>query len=298
MILTPKSLVDHSRLLQELGMLQEKESEESILHLTGKLSGDDDFYRSNRREFLSFTGSLIKATPEMRSIARLHNKITSEETTYPRKRRFIELGGYLSQWFEIELLDRVFSLLEKTEDRKESSEEEEIKKILAYIDVILRLDGNTIRWKTLTEISDYFLLEITRKSLYKYRYEAQKAFADHYGKETVLKKLLGSPVMLMKRLVVEFISHDKELDEEQKRDLRSSCYQLITTMNNRKFIPRDYEIYSFAIYSLIKQAVTGTVTKHNFPVDDPKFRRAVSNAIYKIKTRITSEKVPLRACQA
>ncbi|MHA2319942.1 MAG: hypothetical protein ACXAC6_19570, partial [Candidatus Hodarchaeales archaeon] len=136
-----------------------------------KLSGEDDFFQYQNREILSFTGSMLDKTPQTHRIAKLHRKITLQETNYQKKRRFIEKIGILSQWFEISLLDRVSLLLEENMDRKENSEEEEIKKILAYLDVILRLDGNTIRWKTMYEMNEYFGFKITRKGLFKYRTE-------------------------------------------------------------------------------------------------------------------------------
>ncbi|MFW9995637.1 MAG: hypothetical protein ACFFD4_26600 [Candidatus Odinarchaeota archaeon] len=268
--------------------MQEQLRTKRILPLSRRLPGEDDYYQTKPRRLLSFTGSLVESAPkqQMKRIASLHNKITAQETGYQNKRRFIELGGILSQWFETGLLDQVFLLLGKITDRKESSEEEEIKKILAYLDVILRFQGNTIRWKTLTEISSYFSFELTRKSLFKYRYEVQKALSDQYGKKVFFEKILESPTLLMKRLVVEFISHDSELNREQKREVHASCYQLITAMKDLKFIPRDYEIYSYAAYSLIKKELTGVSGRYTFPVDNPKFRRAISNAIYKIKTQV------------
>jgi hypothetical protein len=127
-----------------------------------KLSGEDDFFQYQNREILSFTGSMLDKTPQTHRIANLHKKITLQETNYQKKRRFIEKIGILSQWFEISLLDRVSLLLEENMDRKENSEEEEVKKILAYLDVMLRLDGNTIRWKTMYEMNEYFGFKITR----------------------------------------------------------------------------------------------------------------------------------------
>ena len=129
-----------------------------------RLVGEDDFYRHQPRELLAFTGSTMEQTPKNYRIAKLHKKITAQETKYQKKRRFIEETGILYQWFETALLDRAFSLLNKQKDRKATTPEEEIKKILGYLDVLLRLEGNSIRWKVLTEINEYFEFEITRKS--------------------------------------------------------------------------------------------------------------------------------------
>lgn len=267
--------------------MQEKKSGEHRKRLLEKLQGEDDFYQHETREILAFSGSLMEKTPQNRHLARLHNRVTAQETNYQQKRRFIDIGGYLSQWFDTRLLDRAFTLLENT--RKSASEEEEIKKSLAYIDVLLRLEGNTIRWKTLTEISDYFLLEITRKSLFKYRIEAQKSLFDQYGKKIVLEKLRGSGAPLMKRLVVDFISSDPDLDWGEKQLLKAGCYQVIAAMEQLRFIPRDYEIYAYATYILVKKGITNHPGKYMFPVDDTNFRRAIANAIYKLKTAVLGE---------
>ncbi|MFW9995860.1 MAG: hypothetical protein ACFFD4_27725 [Candidatus Odinarchaeota archaeon] len=266
--------------------MQDKWNKKNRTHFIKKLPGEDDFYQSETREILAFSGSLIDETFQTKNIARLHNRITAQETGYQQKRRFIELGGYLSQWFDKGLLDRVFVLLKRTGDRKETAEEEEIKKILAYIDVILRLEGNTIRWKTLTEISDYFLFEITRKSLFKYRIEAQHVLFEQYGKKAVLEKLRGSGVPLMKRLVVDFISSDSDLNWGEKRLVQAGCLQVVTAMEKLRFIPRDYEIYAYATYILVKKGITSHSGKYTFPVDDTNFRRAIANAIYKLKTAV------------
>ncbi|MFW9996107.1 MAG: hypothetical protein ACFFD4_28965, partial [Candidatus Odinarchaeota archaeon] len=249
----------------------------------------DDFYQPETREMLAFTGSLIDKTPQTRSIARIHNRITAQETDYPQKRRFIELGGYLSQWFDPELLDRVFILLSKIRDRKEPSEEEEIKKILAYIDVLLRLEGNTIRWKILIEISDYFLIAITRKSLFKYRIEAQQVLFEQHGQKTILEKIRGETVPLMKRLVIDFVTSDKNLSWGEKHLVQAGCFQIVAAMEQLRFIPRDYEIYAYATYVLAKKGVTGRSGKYAFPVDDTQFRRAIANAIYKLKTKVLAQ---------
>ncbi|MHA2295443.1 MAG: hypothetical protein ACXADA_05465 [Candidatus Hodarchaeales archaeon] len=273
--------------------MQEKESKQRTLYSIGNtpLPGEDDHFQPRRREILTFTGSLVDKTRKTRHIADLHNKITAQETGYQQKRRYLELGGILSQWFETSLLDSVFDVLIKTGDRKESSDEEEIKKILAYYDVFLRFNqGSTIRWKTLEDMSDYFGFKITKKGLYKYRYEIQKILSDQHGKKAFLEKMFASPVLLMKRLVVDFISQDKDLNDNQKIVVKACCYQIITTMKKLRFIPRDYEIYAYAVYMLIKKELTGySSCKYDFPVDDRKFRRAISNAIYKIKTNVIKE---------
>ncbi|MHA2296842.1 MAG: hypothetical protein ACXAEU_00155 [Candidatus Hodarchaeales archaeon] len=266
--------------------MQEKWEKELRNYFRNKLPGEDDFYKPERRELLAFSGSLIDKTPQGRQIAKLHNKITVQETGYQKKRRFIELGGYLSQWFETGLLDRVFLLLSKTDDRKEPTEEEEIKKILAYIDVHLRLEGNTIRWKTLTEISDYFFYEITRKSLFKYRLEAQKVLFEQHGRKIILDRLRSNTIPLMKRLVVDFISKDDDFDWGEKQIVKAGCYQVIAAIDQLRYIPRDYEIYAYATYIIIKKGVTSHKGKYTFPVDDTRFRRAIANAIYKLKTKV------------
>jgi hypothetical protein len=266
--------------------LQEKWKKNSKIYFRDKLSGEDDFYQPEKRELLAFSGSLIDEIPKAKNIARLHNKITAQETGYQQKRRFIELSGYLSQWFDTGFLDRVFLLLTKTDDRKEPSEEEEIKKIIAYIDVLLRLEGNTIRWKTLTEVSDYFFIEITRKNLFKYRLEAQKVLFEEYGKKVILDKLRSNTIPMMKRMVVDFISNDEDLDWGEKKIVKAGCYQVIAAMIQLRFIPRDYEIYAYATYILIKKGVTSHKGRYTFPVDDTLFRRAIANAIYKLKTKV------------
>lgn len=251
-----------------------------------KLSGEDDFYQPETREILAFSGTLMDKNPQNRRIARLHGRITAQETGYHQKRRFIELGGYLSQWFDKALLDKVFLLLSSTGDRKEPSDEEEIKKILAYIDVLLRLEGNTIRWKTLTEMSDYFLIDITRKGLFRYRIEAQQILFEKHGKREVLERLRRGTAELLKQLVVDFITSDPDLDWGEKQFVKAGCYQVIAAMEQLRFIPRDYEIYAYATYILVKKGITSHAGKYTFPVDDTNFRRAIANAIYKLKTAV------------
>ena len=251
-----------------------------------RLIGEDDFYRHQPRELLAFTGSTMEQTPKNHRIAKLHKKITAQETGYHQKRRFIEETGILSQWFETPLLDRAFSLLNKENDRKANTPEEEIKKILAYLDILLRLEGNSIRWKVLTEINEYFEFEITRTSLFKYRTEAQRSLFDQYGKKKVIEMLRKGPKLFMKRLISEYLGNDPDLTNEQKIQVRTGCFQVITGMNNIGYIPRDYEIYSYATYILVKKGITGNVGTYYFPVDNPKVRRAISNATYNIKMKV------------
>ena len=257
--------------------------------IASKLSGEDDFFQYQNREILSFTGSMLDETPQTHRIAKLHKTITLQETNYQKKRRFIEKIGILSQWFEINLLDRVSLLLEENMDRKENSEEEEVKKILAYVDVMLRLDGNTIRWKTMYEMNQYFGFKITRKGLFKYRTEAQRALFYKYGKEKVLEKLRKGPTLLMKRLIVEYLINDPDLnnrDNEQRSSVRAGCFHIITGMTNLRYVPRDYEIYSYAIYSIVKKGLTEKAGNYIFPVDNEKMRRAISNATYNIRMKV------------
>ncbi len=101
--------------------------------IAGRLSGEDDFFQHQNREMLSFTGSILDNTPQTYRIAKLHNRITVQETKFHKKRYFIEQAGMLSQWFDINLLDRAVSLLDKIGSRKDSSIEEEIKKTLTMI---------------------------------------------------------------------------------------------------------------------------------------------------------------------
>jgi hypothetical protein len=254
-----------------------------------KLSGEDDFFQYQNREILSFTGSMLDKTPQTHRIAKLHRKITLQETNYQKKRRFIEKIGILSQWFDIKLLDRVSLFLEENMDRKEHSEEEEVKKMLAYLDVTLRLDGNTIRWKTLNELNEYFGFRITRKSLFKYRTEAHRALFYKYGKREVLEQLRKGPILLMKRLIVEYLISDPDLgkgDNEQKSSIKSGCFQIITGIKNLRYVPRDYEIYSYAVYTIVKKGLTKKAGKYIFPVDNQKMRRAISNATYNIKMKV------------
>lgn len=257
--------------------------------IMSKLSGEDDFFQYQNREILSFTGSMLDETPQTQRIAKLHKKITLQETNYQKKRRFIEKIGILSQWFDINLLDRVSLLLEENMDRKENSEEEEVKKILAYVDVMLRLDGNTIRWKTMYEMNEYFGFRITRKSLFKYRTEAQRALFCKYGKEKVLEKLRKGPNLLMKRLVVEYLINDPDLKEgtnEQRSSIKTGCFHIITGITNLRYVPRDYEIYSYAIYTIVKKGLTEKAGSYIFPVDDQTMRRAISNAAYNIRIKV------------
>jgi len=257
--------------------------------IKSKLSGEDDFYQYQNREILSFTGSMLDETPQTHRIAKLHKTITLQETNYQKKRRFIEKIGILSQWFEINLLDRVSLLLEENLDRKENSEEEEVKKILAYVDVMLRLDGNTVRWKTMYEMNKYFGFKITRKSLFKYRTEAQRALFYKYGKERVLEKLREGPNLLMKRLIVEYLIDDPDLNNgnnEQRSSIKAGCFHIITGIINLRYVPRDYEIYSYAIYSIVKKGLTEKPGKYIFPVDDQVMRRAISNAAYNIRMKV------------
>ena len=254
-----------------------------------KLPDEDDFYRHQPREMLAFTGSLLDETPKTNRIAKLHKKITAQETKYSQKRRFIEYTGILSQWFETSILDQVFSLLQKEGDRKEKSTEEEIKKVLGYIDVLLRLEGNTIRWKLLIEISEYFEFKITRIELFKYRTEAQKSLFNRYDKKEVLGKLRKAPEFLMRRLIGEFLINDPDLDNELKIGVKTGCFQVITAMKNLRYIPKDYEIYAYATYMMVKKGLTGTSGKYFFPVDSSKMRRAISNATYNIKTKVVGK---------
>lgn len=254
-----------------------------------KLSGEDDFFQYQNREILSFTGSMLDKTPQTHRIAKLHKTIMLQETNYQKKRRFMEKIGILSQWFEISLLDRVSLLLEENMDRKENSEEEEVKKILAYLDVMLRLDGNTIRWKTMYEMNEYFGFKITRKGLFKYRTEAHRALFYKYGKEKVLEKLRKGPTLLMKRLIVEYLINDPDLnngDNEQRSSIKAGCFHIITGITNLRYVPRDYEIYSYAIYSIVKKGLIGKAGKYIFPIDNQTMRRAISNATYNIKIKV------------
>ncbi|MHA2299199.1 MAG: hypothetical protein ACXAEU_15330 [Candidatus Hodarchaeales archaeon] len=266
--------------------MREKRKKEPKLHSFKKIPGEDDFYQPQTRKMLAFTGSLMTETRETRRMARLHKKITARETNYQQKRHFIELSGMLSQWFNTNLLDRVFHFLQDSDYRKEPSTEEEIIKIVANLDVLLRLEGNTIRWKTLIEISDYFLLEITRKSLFKYRTRAHRALFELHGRKLVLEKLRRAPDLLLKRLISEFIANDMEMDDEEKNLVKVGCLQVIMAINNLRYTPRDYEIYAYAIFSLMKKNLTGRAGKYSFPVDDPKFRRTIANATYNIKKRV------------
>jgi hypothetical protein len=254
-----------------------------------RLSGDDDFYQDQSREMLSFTGSLMDETPKNYRIAKLHKKITAQETNYHQKRRFIEQTGILSQWFETRLLDRVFSLLEKDGDRKASSPEEEMKKILAYIDVLLRLEGNSIRWKILEEVNEYFNFDINRNSLFKYRTQAQRSLYTQHNKKTVFEKLRKGPTLFMKRLISEYLANDVDLTNEQKVDVKNGCFQVISAMKNIRYVPRDHEIYAYGTYMLVKKGLTGKNGKYSFPVDNEKVRKAIANATYNIKMKVITK---------
>lgn len=257
--------------------------------IASRLSGEDDFFQHQNRELLSFTGSILDETPENYRIAKLHKKILLQETNYHQKRRFMEKVGILSQWFEVDLLDRVALLLEENMDRKENSEEEEIKKILAYLDVMLRLDGNIIRWKTMVEMNEYFGFKITRRSLFKYRTEAHRALFNKFGKKRVLEKLKTGPSLLMKRLVVEYLTSDPDFhnkNNEEKSSITRGCFHIINGMNNLRYVPRDYEIYSYAVYTIVKKGLTGKAGTYVFPVKNQKTKRAISNAVYNIKIKV------------
>ncbi|MFW9990785.1 MAG: hypothetical protein ACFFD4_01875 [Candidatus Odinarchaeota archaeon] len=266
--------------------MQGKRNGEPWLYLQEKLPGEDDYYQLERRELLAFSGSLIDETRKTGRMARLHKQITAQETGYQQKRRFLELEGVLVQWFNTSLLDRVFFMLEKGENRQEPSVEEEITKIIAYLDVLLRLEGNTVRWKTLTEMSDYFGFRITRKGLFRYRVEAQRVLFEQYGRRKVLEKLRTAPELLMKRLISEYIANDTEMVGKQKNLVKVGCLQVITAIKDLRYVPRDYEIYAYAVYVLVKKGLTGKAGEYTFPVDDPKFRRAVANATYNVKKRV------------
>ncbi|MHA2334496.1 MAG: hypothetical protein ACXAEU_20885, partial [Candidatus Hodarchaeales archaeon] len=243
-----------------------------------------DYFKPGFREILVFKGTL--RMDRHNKLARLHNQITASETGYNHKRRYLEQVGILSQWFDTAMLDKISILLEKNGDRRKSSLEEEIKKFLAYIDCFLRLEGNIIRWKTIVDINEYFNLEINKKSLFKYRVEAQKHLFDHYGRKMVLTKLRKSSILIMKRIANEFITTDAELDVQAKNSVRDSCFKVIDQFKIKRFIPRDHEIYAFAVYYMVKKGMNVDLGKYNFPVNDPKFRRSISNAIYNIRTKI------------
>lgn len=266
--------------------MREKQTKESWLYSQEKFPGEDDYYQPERREMLAFTGSLIEETRETSRMAKLHRQITAHETDYRQKKRFLELEGMLVQWFSIALLDQVFFLLEKAGERQEPNLKEEITKLIAYMDVLLRLDGNTVRWKTLLEISDYFGFVVTRKSMFKYRIRAQKALFDQHGKRVILEKLRKSPELLMKRLIGEYIAKDMEMDGDQKNLVKVGCLQVITTIKNLRYTPRDYEIYAYAIYSLIKRGLTGKTGNYTFDIDNSQFRRAIANATYNLRTKV------------
>ncbi|MFW9997251.1 MAG: hypothetical protein ACFFD4_34725 [Candidatus Odinarchaeota archaeon] len=249
-----------------------------------RLPGDDDYYQLGFREILGFNGTLLDNSN--RKLAKLHNQITSSETGYRKKRRYLELTGILTQWFDTAVLDQISLILERCDDRRESSLEEEIKKYLAFIDCFLRLEGNAIRWETFNEINEYFNMKIAKKSLFKYRVEAQKLFIDKYGRKHVLTKLAKSSVLIMKRIACEFITKDCDLSLEEKTIIREGSLQIIDMFKIKQFIPRDLEIYAFSAYYLVKKGIAGDNGKYNFPVDDSSFRRSISNAVYNIKTKV------------
>ena len=68
--------------------------------------------------------------------------------------------------------------------------------------------------------------------------------------------------------------------------VRTGCFQAITAMINLKYVPRDYEIYTYAIYAMIRKGLTGEPGKYIFPVDSEKFRRAIANATYNLKQKV------------
>ncbi|MHA2335481.1 MAG: hypothetical protein ACXAEU_25855, partial [Candidatus Hodarchaeales archaeon] len=170
--------------------------------------------------------------------------------------------------------------------------EQEIKKILAYIDCLLRLDGNTIRWKTLVEIGDYFGFEINKRSLFKHRFRAHEAFFASHGRKWVLEKLRKSPVLIMKQVVTDFITTDTGLSLEEKMHARKESFRIIDMIRAKRFIPRDYEIYAHAIYQLVTKN-NYTLPVDELPIPTPRFKKAVINAIYNIQTKVLKENIPV-----
>ena len=77
------------------------------------------------------------------------------------------------------------------------------------------------------------------------------------------------------------IDADKSMAEH-----RSGCFQIITGIQNLRYVPRDYEIYSYAIYTIVKKGLTNKAGKYIFPVDNQEMRRAISNAAYNIKLKV------------
>ncbi|MHA2295914.1 MAG: hypothetical protein ACXAEU_26590 [Candidatus Hodarchaeales archaeon] len=267
-------------------MLESEDTREPSLALT-KRPGDDDYYQPDFREILGFNGTL--RADRHNKLAKLHNQITTSETRYNYKRRYLEQVGILSQWFDTAILDQVSLILEKISDRCESNLEEEIKKFLAFIDCFLRLEGNTIRWKTFIEINNYFSLKITKKNLFKYRIEAQKMLFERFGRREVIQKLRNSSVLITKRIANDFITTDNHLSLQEKIIVRKSCFHIISKFKMKQFIPRDHEIYAFAAYYIAKKGIIDDIGKYNFPIDNPKFRRSISNAIYNIKIKVMGD---------
>jgi hypothetical protein len=105
----------------------------------------------------------------------------------------------------------------------------------------------------------------------------------------VLEKLRKGPILLMKRLIVEYLINDPDLNNkhnEQRSSIKAGCFHIITGITNLRYVPRDYEIYSYAIYSIVKKGLIGKAGKYIFPVDNQKMRRAISNATYNIKIKV------------
>ncbi|MHA1168029.1 MAG: hypothetical protein ACTSRU_09420 [Candidatus Hodarchaeales archaeon] len=264
--------------------------------------GRDDYYTPEYRDILVFNGTLL----DNYRLAKLHNRITANETGYSKKRRFIELAGILNQWFDTNLLDKASILLVRSGDRLSRSHAEEITKYLAFIDTLLRLEGNTVRWKTILEISDYFNISLTRKKMFKYRLEAQRILAKYQGRLQVLKKLRKSPEIIMKKIAWEFIAADGNMSAEEKKRVRKKCFKLIESFKASGFIPRDFEIYGFAVYYLTRKECLKKPGNYsyNFPVSTPAFNRSISNAIYNIKKKviepskisILTDHQPLQCC--
>jgi hypothetical protein len=139
------------------------------------------------------------------------------------------------------------------------------------------------------EMNEYFGFKITRKGLFKYRTEAHRALFYKYGKERVLEKLRKGPTLLMKRLIVEYLIDDPDLNNgnnEKRSSVKAGCFHIIAGMTNLRYVPRDYEIYSYAIYTIVKKGLVGKAGKYIFPVDNQKMRRAISNATYNIRIKV------------
>ncbi|MFX1514342.1 MAG: hypothetical protein ACFFCQ_17345 [Promethearchaeota archaeon] len=270
---------------------QDKDFKESETHN----GSQNPFYTSSFQTESHFrplrwkNGSIISNTSSAdykavySKLSRLHQQISSQENHLDSKtvHRNLDLASRLQQWFPIAIIDEAVTELHKTDLTKVIETKSALIRILGYIECVLRIRCRTIPWKTLDAINEEFGMQLTKSDIGKAKFQAIKnnAFPEFFRKHFISESfsvLRGQIAMNIPQLPV---------NPSEKKEILFITKSLCKLLEEIRQIPKDPEIYGYAIIEMAYKQVTkkrALVTIH-----DRKMKKQISTAIHYIKKKLS-----------